>query len=114
MARRLAAVDVQGLAGDEGGPFEVLEELLAAGDRLGLYPRPYAVSVMFTPPTNRTRMLFTVWPDTGGMHLWVSADAFEEFFAETSADEARRQLGPAEQERLLDRRPESSSPGWSA
>jgi len=47
--------------------------------------------------------------------LWVSADAFEEFFAETSADEARRQLGPAEQSAFLTRRrPESSSPGWSA
>ena len=76
------------------GQREVLEELLAAGDRLGLYARPYVGSVMFTPPANRTRMLFTVSPETGGTHMWVSADAFEQFFSEISADAARRQLGP--------------------
>ena len=54
---------------------------------------------MFTPPTNRTRMLFTVSPETGGMRMWVSADAFEQFFPEISADEARRQLGPTDEER---------------
>jgi hypothetical protein len=84
------------------GQREFLVELLAAGDRLGLHVRPYVASVMFTPPTNRTRMLFTVWPETGGMHVWLSADAFEQFFPEISADEARRQLGPAEEDRLLD------------
>ena len=62
------------------GQRELLEELLAAGDRLGLYTRPYVASVMFTAPTNRTRMLFTVWPETAGMHMWVSADTFEQFF----------------------------------
>jgi hypothetical protein len=84
------------------GQREVLEELLAAGDRLGLYPRPYVASVMFTPPTNRTRMLFTVSPETGCMRMWVSADALEQFFPEISADEARRQIGPAEEQRFLD------------
>ena len=47
-------------------------------------------------------MLFTVWPKTRRMHMWVSADAFEQFFPEISADEARRQVGPADEERLLD------------
>ena len=47
-------------------------------------------------------MLFTVWPETGGMHMWVSADAFEQFFPEISADEARRHVGPDGEERLLD------------
>jgi hypothetical protein len=79
----------------------VLEELLTAGDQLGLYARPYAVSVMFTAPTNKTRMLFTVSPETGGIRIWLSADAFEEFFPEISASEARRQLGP-DGERHLD------------
>jgi hypothetical protein len=49
---------------------------------------------MFTSPRNRTRMLFTVWPKTDGIHMWVSADTFDQFFPEISADEARRQLGP--------------------
>lgn len=57
---------------------------------------------MFTPPTNRTRMLFTVWPETSRVRIWVSADAFEEFFPEMSAAEVRRRLGPADKERLLD------------
>lgn len=35
--------------------------------------------------------------------MWVSADAFEEFFPEISADETRRQLGPADEDQLLDR-----------
>jgi hypothetical protein len=82
----------------------VLEELLAAGDRLGLYPRPYVASVMFTPSRNRTRMLFTVTPESGGIRIWVSADAFEQFFPEISADETRRHLGPADQDRLHDQR----------
>jgi hypothetical protein len=55
---------------------------------------------MFTPPENKTRMLFTVSPEEGGLRVWVSAEALEEFFPGISADEARRQLGPAE--RLLD------------
>jgi hypothetical protein len=84
------------------GQREVLEDLLAAGDRLGLHLRPYVASVMFTPPTNRTRTLITVWPQMGGVHMWVSADAFEEFFPEISADEVRRQLGP-DGERDLDK-----------
>jgi hypothetical protein len=102
------------------GQRAVLEELLAASDHLGLYPRPYALSVMFTPATNKTRMLFTVQPETGGVRIWVSAHAFEEFFPEISANEARRQLEPqgerhldptatrefiARLERLLDRTP---------
>lgn len=87
---------------EAAGQREALEELLAAGDRLGLYARPYVASVMFTPPRNKTRMLFTVSPDTDGMHMWVSADAFKEFFPDIAADETRRQLGPADEDQLLD------------
>jgi hypothetical protein len=87
---------------DTLGQRGLLEELLAAGAHLGLYARPYAVSVMFTPATNKTRTLFTVSPNMGGIAIWVSADAFAEFFPEISADDAQRQLGPADEERLLD------------
>ena len=83
------------------GQRELLEELLAAGDRLGLHTRPYVASVMFAAPTMRTRMLFTAWPEPAGMHMWVSADTFEQFFPEISADDARRELGP-DGERDLD------------
>jgi hypothetical protein len=34
------------------------------------------------------------------MRIWVSADAFERVFPEISADEARRQLGPAGERHL--------------
>ena len=88
---------------------------LNIGHRLDLYARPYVGSVMFTPPTNRTRMLFTVWPDTAGTRTWMSADAFEQFVAEISADETRRQLGRPTRSVFLTRRPlESSLRGWSA
>jgi hypothetical protein len=96
---RFEAVLAQAAAVRQRG---LLEELLAAGHRLGLYLRPYVGSVMFAPPTNWTRMLFTVSPEVDGIRMWVSADAFEQFFPEISADEARLQLGPAEKDRLLD------------
>ena len=83
------------------GQRELLQELLAAGDRLGLHTRPYVASVMFAAPTMRTRMLFTAWPEPAGMHMWVSADTFEQFFLGISADDARRELGP-DGERDLD------------
>jgi hypothetical protein len=57
---------------------------------------------MFTPPTNTTRMFVTAWPKTGGIHMVGSAETFEQFFREISADEARRRLGPDGEERLLD------------
>jgi hypothetical protein len=57
---------------------------------------------MFTPPGNRARMLFMVSPETGGIRIWVSADSFEPFFPDISADDARRQLGPTDENRLLD------------
>jgi hypothetical protein len=81
---------------------ELLEQLLGAGDRLGLYARPYVASVMFTGPGNRARMLLTASPDTGGIRMWVSADSFEQFLPDISADDARRQLGPTDENRLLD------------
>ena len=98
-SQRMQAVLAHAESVGQRGP---LAELVAAADRVGLYARPYVASVMFTPPTNKTRMLFTVWPDTSGLRMWVSADTFEEFFPEISADEARRQLGPDGEERLLD------------
>lgn len=82
------------------GQRTILEDLVAAADRLGLHPRPYTFSVMFTPRANKTRMLFTATPEPGGLHVWIAADTFEKFLPGVSADEARRQLGPAE--RVLD------------
>ena len=78
----------------KNGDRAIFENFLAAGTRLGLHARPYKVSVMFTPPTNKTRMLFTLWTKPGGTPVWTSSETFEEFFPGISADQARRHLGP--------------------
>jgi hypothetical protein len=67
----------------------------ACAVRNGLYPRPYKRSIMYTPPSNKTRMLFTVWalpPKGHGLDTWVSPKAFGEFFG-VATEEATRALG---------------------
>ena len=51
---------------------------------------------MFTPPTNKSRMLFTIFSSTErhGSRIYSSGEAFEQFFPNISADEAQHQLGP--------------------
>lgn len=78
----------------KNGDLAIFENFLAAGRRLGFYARPYKVSVMFTPATNRTRMLFTVWTGLGDSSMYTSSEAFEEFFPGITADQARLHLGP--------------------
>jgi hypothetical protein len=75
------------------GDRAIFEDFLAAGKRLGFHARPYKVSVMFTPSTNKTRMLFTLWTEQGASRMYTSSEAIEEFFPGISADQARRQLG---------------------
>ena len=79
---------------DENGDRAIFDDFLAAGERLGLHARPYKVSVMFTPPTNRTRMLFTIWTERGASTMYTSSEAFAEFFPEISVDRVRLHLGP--------------------
>jgi hypothetical protein len=79
---------------NENGDRAIFEDFLAAGERFGLHARPYKVSVMFTPPTNRTRMLFTIWTERGASRIYTSSEAFAEFFPEVSVDLVRRHLGP--------------------
>ena len=69
--------------------------LLEAARQHNLYPRPYKGSVMYTPPSNRTRMLFTVRvnPDKHKrVQIYVGPSAFAEFF-DILEDEAIRLLG---------------------
>lgn len=79
---------------EKNGDRAIFENFLATAKRLGLHARPYVVSVMFTPPTNKTRMLFTLWTEPRGTPIWTYSEAFEEFFPGISADQARRHLGP--------------------
>lgn len=90
-----AFASVLALAGTVGVARE-LEQLIDAGRRVGLYPRPYKSSVMFTPPRQRSRMLFTVWPSksAGGFDIYRSASAFVEFFPRLEKDDVRARLGP--------------------
>ena len=50
---------------------------------VGLYANAKKRSIMFSPPTNKTRCLFTVWDEpgkNGGVWLYVAAEAFTRFF----------------------------------
>ena len=71
------------------------EPLYDAAMRNGLYARPSIHSIMYAPPNNKTRMLFTAWvrSNDGAIVVYVSPDAFAEFFSVTS-EEAVKSLGP--------------------
>jgi len=60
--------------------------ILDAAERHNLHPRPYRASIMYTSPSNRTRMLFTVrnWTQADGLlRLYFGAAAFAEFYPVT-------------------------------
>jgi Holliday junction resolvase-like predicted endonuclease len=86
---------------EENGDKALFEQFLEAGEDNGLHARPYVASVMFAPPANKTRMLFTIWTDKRGAWLDTAHEAFEEFFPEVSTDQALHRLGP-ERRRQLD------------
>jgi hypothetical protein len=71
------------------------EEILEAAREHGIYPRAYTQSIMYTPPTNHSRMLFTVrnWTRADGLLLlYFSAEAFAEFYPVTE-DYLRSRFG---------------------
>lgn len=71
--------------------------IIATATELGLAPRPHETSVMIAPHANRTRMLFTVWPQTshgGRLSIYRWAPAIAEFFPEIEEALARDALGP--------------------
>ena len=71
--------------------------ILEVARRHGIYPRPYTGSIMYTPPSNRTRMLFTVktWTQSDGLlRLYVGPEAFAEFYP-VEVDEVAALLGEA-------------------
>jgi hypothetical protein len=69
-------------AAERAGIGGLFSELREAGELCGLYPRVWKTSVMFAPPANRTRTLYTVWtsPANGRVRVYLAADAFTEFF----------------------------------
>jgi predicted transport protein len=74
---------------------QAVRGVLEAAVRARLYPRPWTRSLMFAPPHNRTRMLFTLTlEDDGRVNLMCEAEAFKSFF---NLDPAlvSQQIGPA-------------------
>lgn len=73
---------------------DALLQVVEAAVRNGLYPRPWPHSLMFAPPANRLRALFTLSVrDDDRVDLYCYADAFQAFYSLDPA-EVERQLGP--------------------
>jgi hypothetical protein len=86
------------------------ESVLHVATSLGLHPRTYKNSIMYTSPENRATMLFTVWarPERGCLKLWLSYENFVEFYPTTMDEVAQhlgsdghRQLDPANVEQFI-------------
>jgi Endonuclease NucS C-terminal domain len=75
-----------------GDRFRVLYD---GAERNGLYARPFKQSIMYTSPSNKTRLLFTVWAvnDKGEVHLYLSSETFADFYP-IEAAEVQDLLGP--------------------
>ena len=72
-----------------------LMALVEAAVGVGLYPRPWKRSVMFAPPANRSRSLFTLSIRADDrVDLWCAAEAFQLFYGLDPAS-VERLLGPA-------------------
>ena len=79
---KVAVDDVVNLA-DNYPTGIVFRKLLEAAERHNFSVRPWATCLMYSPRTNRTRSLFTVWaiPRSGGnLRVYVETSAFSEFF----------------------------------
>lgn len=72
-----------------GEPFKLF---LNTANRHNLYPRLWKTSIMFAPPANKARCLFTIWtqPTRNGLaQVYAGAEALAEFYpiSEELADE---------------------------
>jgi len=57
--------------------------ILDVAKQHGLYAKPYAHSIMITPPQNKTRMLFTFWLKPGKdktLKFYIGSDVFPDFY----------------------------------
>jgi hypothetical protein len=84
------------------GQRALFERFMDVANRHGLATRPYKWSLMFTPPTNRSRCLFVIWVRPGGVRLESVSSTFEEFYPALTPEKVRGHLGPDGQ-RELDR-----------
>jgi hypothetical protein len=89
-SRKLSVPAVRALANQTGvGP--LVARILDAARDLQLYLRPCPTSVMITPPSNHTRMLFTVWGQGKGgkVRMYVGHSPFAKYFPVTERSVAR-------------------------
>lgn len=81
-------------ASDPGVQVALLQ-VVEAAVRNGLYPRPWKRSLMFAPPANRSRALFTLSVrDDDRADLYCASEAFQTFYGLEPAG-VERLLGPA-------------------
>jgi len=90
-SEKMEAVFARANSAGCGEQFQVLYD---AAVQNGLYARAYKQAIMYTPPTNKTKMLFTTWTHSNdsATTLWVSPCAFAEFYNVT-VEEATERLG---------------------
>jgi hypothetical protein len=88
-----AAAVIAAAGGPESSAGRRLLKLVAAGERNGLYARPYKWSFMLTPQERRTRGLFVFGRWGGEVALQYSTGAIAEFFP-IDAERAQAILGP--------------------
>jgi hypothetical protein len=87
---------------DAAGIGPQFRAVLQAATRHGLYPRPFKRSLMFAPPSNHTRSLFTIWANAavpGEMWMWLGPEAFAQFYPVTEVEVAA-ELGGRDWRRL--------------
>jgi Holliday junction resolvase-like predicted endonuclease len=91
-----ATVEIICKKADRAGVGKEFRAILEAAQRHGLHPRPYQQSIMYTPPDNHRRMLFTVWISPTANRLlqaYIGPGAFAEFYPVTE-EKATQILGP--------------------
>lgn len=79
---------------DQNGVGRSFRAIMRMAEEAGLYMRPYKKSIMYTPPANRNRMLFTVSATSTDQKLktYIGASAFAEFYP-LSIEEATTLVG---------------------
>jgi hypothetical protein len=76
---------------------DLFRAIKQAADRNGLYARPSKKSILYAPPTMRTRSLFTVNSDASAgkdrIGVWAYPMTFAEFFPPLTAESVQAELG---------------------
>jgi hypothetical protein len=79
---------------DQMGIGQEFRLIYDAATRIGLYPRLYPYSIMYTHPDHKNRMLFTVWNNRKPMSTYVGYEAFTEYYPLTT-EQVAETLGPS-------------------